>query len=181
MRLSHHAPDRAGPCLHMLESYGCPWLRSKQTHVGRGMYRDLLRSLFWYAACVFGNTARSQSAVAGQWPLISSIIIVPLTCPVASGASLPTYNTLSTSRLKSMCRRQYKRMRRHVLAADGGHVHTPGESLQDLDQLPWACPSPLPPQDSKLPRFHPRNTGASSEPLKMDRQNNGVVRVGSQS
>jgi hypothetical protein len=122
MRLSHLALDRAGPCPLMLESYGCPWWRSKQTHVGRGMYRDLLRSLFWYAACVFGNTARSQSAVAGQWPLISSIIIVPLTCPVASGASLPTYNTLSTSRLKSMCRRQYKRMRIHVLAADGEYV-----------------------------------------------------------
>ena len=99
MRLSHHAPDRAGPCLHMLESYGCPWLRSKQTHVGRGMYRDLLRSLFWYAACVFGNTARSQSAAAGHWPLISSTIIVPLTCPLASGASLPSYNT---SRFTSM-------------------------------------------------------------------------------
>jgi hypothetical protein len=99
MRLSHHAPDRAGPCLHMLESYGCPWLRSKQTHVGRGMYRDLLRSLFWYAACAFGNTARSQSAAAGHWPLISSTIIVPLTCPLASGASLPSYNT---SRFTSM-------------------------------------------------------------------------------
>jgi hypothetical protein len=148
MRLSHHAPDRAGPCPHMLESYGCPWLRSKQTHVGRGMYRDLLRILFWYAACAFGNTARSQSAAVGT-----------------GRSSVQAHASTRAGSRWWACT----------------VAHTPGESLQDLDQLPWACPSPLPPQDSKLPRFHPRNTGASSEPLKMDRQNNGVVRVGSHS